>query len=854
MKAMDNGDSQPTVTAVLGPTNTGKTYLAVERMLGHASGMIGFPLRLLARENYDLVCRLRGKGCAALITGEERIVPAQPRYFLCTVEAMPLDRRVEFLAIDEIQLCADAERGHIFTDRLLHARGERETMLLGAETMAPAIRRLVPEAKFVRRPRFSQLSYTGRRKLARLPPRSAVVAFSASDVYALAELIRRQRGGAAVVMGALSPRTRNAQVGMYEAGEVDYLVATDAIGMGLNMDIDHVAFAAQVKFDGRVSRRLTPAEMAQIAGRAGRHMNDGTFGVTAREREIDAETVEAVEAHQFKPVGAVRWRNPALDFRSLDGLKRSLEMRPPGPSLVRSRDADDYVALAHLMNSAEIHDMATTPEAIRLLWDVCRIPNFDNAVEDTHASMLGRIYRFLRSNAGVVPAEYAARALDRLNRTDGDIDTLVARIARTRTWTYLSHRHQWFADAAHWQQWARTLEDKLSDALHDRLTQRFVDSHAGAVVRRMRARGHRLLGAIAADGTVFVEGHAVGRLEGMRFVLDDNEDGGDSDLLTSARRVIRDHIDARVAALERSSDPAFSLDENSRICWRDAQVARLAVGTEWLRPVVDVAPADLLEPHQRERVRRRLAAWLGTVVRQRLSALFAVADSSELGGAAARPCISDRPRGRYSRASRRDCPIARPDRRRPRDAGPARYSFRRRERLHAGDVETAGRRLARSIVARILGSGGAAGPAGRPPSLHARVRHRCRPVHIAGLPFGGRFCTPCRHAGATAGGAATGNASGTLHCAAVATGHDRRRRPRFRPTARRPRLRAPGGRGRYSSAPTAATAPPASARRQRRGGEGWRDSANPRRWRIVKDRLPLRPARRAATPHLLKSR
>ena len=634
MKAMDNGDSQPTVTAVLGPTNTGKTYLAVERMLGHASGMIGFPLRLLARENYDLVCRLRGKGCAALITGEERIVPAQPRYFLCTVEAMPLDRRVEFLAIDEIQLCADAERGHIFTDRLLHARGERETMLLGAETMAPAIRRLVPEAKFVRRPRFSQLSYTGRRKLARLPPRSAVVAFSASDVYALAELIRRQRGGAAVVMGALSPRTRNAQVGMYEAGEVDYLVATDAIGMGLNMDIDHVAFAAQVKFDGRVPRRLTPAEMAQIAGRAGRHMNDGTFGVTAREREIDAETVEAVEAHQFKPVGAVRWRNPALDFRSLDGLKRSLEMRPPGPSLVRSRDADDYVALAHLMNSAEIHDMATTPEAIRLLWDVCRIPNFDNAVEDTHASMLGRIYRFLRSNAGVVPAEYAARALDRLNRTDGDIDTLVARIARTRTWTYLSHRHQWFADAAHWQQWARTLEDKLSDALHDRLTQRFVDSHAGAVVRRMRARGHRLLGAIAADGTVFVEGHAVGRLEGMRFVLDDNEDGGDSDLLTSARRVIRDHIDARVAALERSSDPAFSLDENSRICWRDAPVARLAVGTEWLRPVVDVAPADLLEPHQRERVRRRLAAWLGTVVRQRLSALFAVADSSELGGAA----------------------------------------------------------------------------------------------------------------------------------------------------------------------------------------------------------------------------
>ena len=330
----------------------------------------------------------------------------------------------------------------------------------------------------------------------------------------------------------------------------------------------------------------------------------------------------------------MRWRNPALDFRTLDRLKHSLEMRPPAPSLVRARDADDYVALTHLMQSTEIRELATTPESIRLMWDVCRIPNFDNAVEDSHASMLGRVYRFLMSNAGVVPAEYAARALDRLNRTDGDIDTLVARIARTRTWTYLSHRHQWLADAAHWQQRARTLEDKLSDALHDRLTQRFVDRHAGAVVRRLRARGHRLVGAIAADSTVFVEGHAVGRLEGMKFVLDDTEGSEDSDLLTSARRVIRDHIDARVSILEQSSDPAFSLDQQSRICWRDAPVARLGVGADWLRPVIDVAPADLLEPHQRERVRRRLAAWLSTVMRHRLSALFALAESSELSGAA----------------------------------------------------------------------------------------------------------------------------------------------------------------------------------------------------------------------------
>ncbi len=630
---MPYGDSQQTVTAVMGPTNTGKTYLAVERMLGHDSGMIGFPLRLLARENYDRVCRHRGKGAAALITGEERIVPAHPRYFLCTIEAMPLDRPVEFLAIDEVQLCADAERGHIFTHRLLHARGALETMFLGAETMAPAIRRLVPEATLVRRPRFSRLSYAGRRKLARLPPRSAVVAFSAADVYAHAELIRRQRGGAAVVMGALSPRTRNAQVGMYEAGEVDYLVATDAIGMGLNMDIDHVAFAAMVKFDGRVPRRLTPAEVAQIAGRAGRHMNDGTFGVTAGEDELDAETVEAVESHRFKAIGAVRWRNAVLDFRSLDGLKRSLDQRPPEASLVRARDADDYLALANLMHNPEIRAMATTPAAIRLFWDVCRIPNFDNAVEDSHASMLGRIYRFLMSDEGVVPTDYAARALDRLDRSDGDIDTLLGRIARTRTWTYLANRHGWLADAANWQERARTLEDKLSDALHDRLTQRFVDRHAGAVVRRLRARGRRLLGAIAADSTVFVEGHAVGRLEGMKFVADKTEYGDDGDLLASARRVIRDHIDARVTTLEHSADAAFTLDDRARVCWQRAPVARLAVGTDWLRPAVEITATDLLEPQQRERMRRRLATWLMSMLRRRLQPLFALLACNDLSGA-----------------------------------------------------------------------------------------------------------------------------------------------------------------------------------------------------------------------------
>ena len=407
-------DSRAKVTAVLGPTNTGKTYLAMDRMLGHASGMMGFPLRLLARENYDRVCRIRGQGAAALITGEERIVPPNPRYFLCTVEAMPLDRRVEFLALDEVQLCADGERGHIFTDRLLRARGDEETMFLGAETIAPIIRKLVPEAAFVRRPRMSRLSYAGRKKLTRLPPRTAVIAFSAANLYGIAELIRRQRGGTAVVLGALSPRTRNAQVAMYEDGEVDYLVATDAIGMGLNMGINHVAFSALGKFDGHAPRRLLAAEIAQIAGRAGRHMNDGTFGVTGDLQEIDADMVSAVEDHRFDAVRAVFWRNAKLEFRSLKGLRRSLEARPPAPELIRARDADDVIALDYMMQEPEIAALAANPEAVRLLWEVCRTPDYRKDMSGGHPRLLGRVFRHLMSDAGVIPADYVARSLAHL--------------------------------------------------------------------------------------------------------------------------------------------------------------------------------------------------------------------------------------------------------------------------------------------------------------------------------------------------------------------------------------------------------------------------------------------------------
>ena len=622
----------PRVIAVLGPTNTGKTHLAIERMLGHRSGMIGFPLRLLARENYDRVCRLRGTGVAALITGEERIVPPSPRYFLCTVEAMPLDRPVEFLAIDEIQMCADRERGHVFTDRLLHARGREETMLLGAETIAPVVRKLVPDAAFTTRPRMSQLTYAGRKKVTRLPRRSAVIAFSAANVYAMAELIRRQRGGAAVVLGALSPRTRNAQVGMYEAGEVDYLVATDAIGMGLNMAIDHVAFSALGKFDGRAPRRLSAAEIAQIAGRAGRKMADGTFGTTTEVPPLEPQLVEALEAHRFEPLRSVYWRNAELDFHSPTALRSSLTARPPLASLKLARNADDAAALAAVLEDAEVQRCAVGPDAVRLLWDVCRIPDFRKDLSDSHARLVARIFRYLTSSSGVIQADWVKRAIDRLDRVEGDIDTLVARIAHTRTWTYISHRSDWLDDAVGWQEQTRALEDRLSDALHRRLTQRFVDRRTAVLVSRLR-----LLDAapvdVSAAGDVVVAGQRVGRIEGFNFVADDMALAEAGPVRAAANRALRDGIAGRVTACEAAPDGDFRLTDDGRLIWQGSAVARLAATAEPLKPGIKMLPSELLDPASAERLRRRLDGWLTGHLRAVLAPLFALQEAPLAGPA-----------------------------------------------------------------------------------------------------------------------------------------------------------------------------------------------------------------------------
>jgi ATP-dependent RNA helicase SUPV3L1/SUV3 len=620
----------PPVIALLGPTNTGKTFHAMERLAAHDTGMIGFPLRLLARENYDRLVAFKGAGSVALVTGEERIVPPGARYFVCTVEAMPLDRRVDFLAVDEVQLAADRQRGHVFTDRILHARGRSETMLLGAETVRPLLRHLVPEAGFLGRPRLSTLRYLEPRKLARLPRRTAIVVFSLAGVYEVAERMRRETGGAAVVFGALSPRTRNAQVGLYQAGEVDYLVATDAIGMGLNLDIDHVAFTGLVKHDGRGPRGLRPAEVAQIAGRAGRHTRDGTFGATTDLGPLDPSLVEAVESHRFDPLQTVLWRNSDLSFASPRALLRSLEERPPDPRLVRMRDADDHRALVALAADAEAAALASDPESVRLLWEVCQVPDFRNVMTEAHTRLLAQVFGHLRGPAGRLPEEWVAGQVAALDRVDGDLDQLLSRIAHIRTWTYVSHRDRWTADPRHWQERTRAVEDRLSDALHQRLTEEFVDRRAAVVARY---DPDSLEVEVAADGELFVQGLSAGRLRGFRYEPDAGLREEGNKLRAAANRALRAHIGERVEAFERVADAALSWGPAAQVLWHMAPVARLVAGDEPLAPRVEPLASELLEPHLKERVRRRVAAWVSADLGRRFASLEAAAAAPLAGPA-----------------------------------------------------------------------------------------------------------------------------------------------------------------------------------------------------------------------------
>ncbi|WP_441238970.1 helicase-related protein [Bradyrhizobium sp. 930_D9_N1_4] len=621
------------VTAVLGPTNTGKTHLAIERMLAHPSGMIGLPLRLLAREVYNKIAARVGSEAVALVTGEEKIKPRNPRYWVSTVEAMPRDLDVSFLAVDEVQIASDLERGHVFTDRMLNRRGRDETLLLGAATMRPIIERLLPGVSMITRPRLSQLEFAGDRKITRQPRRTAIVAFSADEVYAIAELIKRQHGGAAVVLGSLSPRTRNAQVEMFQNGEVDYLVATDAVGMGLNLDVDHVAFASDRKFDGYQFRRLTPAEFAQIAGRAGRATRNGTFGTTGRCAPFEPELVNALQNHTFDNVKMLQWRNSKLDFSSLGALQVSLNLGPGHEALTRAPIAEDMRVLDHAARDAEVRDVAHGKDAVERLWEACQVPDYRKLSPAAHAELVTTLYGFLMQK-GCIPDSWFAAQIDQADRTDGDIDTLSARIAQIRTWTFVANRPDWLRDPERWQGIAREVENKLSDALHERLTERFVDRRTSVLMRRLR-ENTSLNTEIGKTGEVIVEGHVIGRLDGFTFAPDAAEAGSDAKALqAAAQAVLAGEINARAEKLGNAPDDQFVLTSEGIIRWTGDAVARLSAAEEALHPRVRIISDERLTGAPREKVQARLELWLKTHIEKLLGPMFELSKAEDVTGIA----------------------------------------------------------------------------------------------------------------------------------------------------------------------------------------------------------------------------
>ena len=620
------------ITAVLGPTNTGKTHYAIERMLAHRTGVIGLPLRLLAREVYDRIVKARGPSVVALVTGEERIVPERAQYWVCTTEAMP-EVGADFVAIDEIQLCADPERGHVFTDRLLHMRGLHETMLLGSHSMRQAIAALLPGVEFVRRERFSTLRWAGSKKISRMKPRAAIVGFSLDNVYAIAELIRRQKGGAAVVMGALSPRTRNAQVELYQNGDVDFLVATDAIGMGLNLDIEHVAFSATVKFDGRRMRHLFPHELGQIAGRAGRHTQDGTFGVTGEAETLPEDLIEAIEEHRFAPIERLQWRNPRLEFGTLGRLIESLEAPPQDERLTRGREADDLRALKALGAIGEITDRLRHPSDVRLLWDVCRIPDFRSVSETEHATLLARIFGFLQTGKGV-PSDWLAAQIARIDRPTGDIDTLSKRLAFIRTWTYVAQRKGWVDDETHWREETRAVEDRLSDALHGALTQRFVDRRTSVLLRRLKQK-ETLVAEVNDKGEVTVAGEFAGRLEGFRFRQDATSSPDEARMLArAAYEALRPEFSLRSDRFYNAPDTEMDFTEQGGLMWGAMAVGKLVKGNEPLKPGVEAFVDEEAGPEVMEKVRRRLQHFIDRKVAALFDPMLAMGRDEALTGLA----------------------------------------------------------------------------------------------------------------------------------------------------------------------------------------------------------------------------
>ncbi|MDG1999992.1 MAG: helicase-related protein [Amylibacter sp.] len=621
------------ICAILGPTNTGKTHYAIERMLAHKTGAIGLPLRLLAREVYDKLVALRGPSVVALITGEERILPASAQYWVCTVEAMPQGMGTDFVAIDEVQLCADPERGYVFTDRLLNMRGTHETLFLGAETMRAVIAQLVPKTDFMHRDRFSKLTYTGQKKISRMPTQSAIVGFSVENVYAVAELLRRQKGGAAVVMGALSPRTRNAQVEMYQNGDVEYLVATDAIGMGLNLDVKHVAFSSLSKFDGRKMRRLMPNELSQIAGRAGRHTNDGTFGVTGEASPLEPDVFEAIESHRFMPIKKLQWRNSRLDFGTVRALLTSLGQSSNDPILARTRDANDHQSLNELSQIVDVAARATDPASVRLLWETCQIPDFRQVSSNEHNAIVQRIFEFLHEE-GQISHSWLQDRVSRIDKPVGDIDTLSKRLAFMRTWTYVAQRKGWVSDESYWRDETRAVEDRLSDALHNALTQRFVDRRTSVLMRRLKQK-ESLVAEVNDKGEVTIEGQFAGKLTGFRFQLDPSATGEEAKTLRSAAlQALTPQFSLMADRCYNAPDTEFDFTEQGGMMWGEFAVGKLVVGPDAMSPAVEPFVDAEAGEDVAEKVRRRLSHFINRKIETAFESLIAMKNDEAIVGLA----------------------------------------------------------------------------------------------------------------------------------------------------------------------------------------------------------------------------
>ncbi|MFL2887663.1 MAG: helicase [Pelagibacterales bacterium MED-G40] len=612
--------SSKKIVALLGPTNTGKTYLAIEKMLQYESGIFGLPLRLLAREVYDKCVKKVGKEKVALITGEEKIVPGSADYFICTVESMPKDKIVDFIAIDEIQMCADRERGHVFTDRLLNLRGEKITMFLGSQVMKKIIEDLVKNVEFVRQERFSKLTYSGYKKISRLDGKAAIIAFSIEEVYALAELVRRQKGGAAVIMGSLSPKTRNSQVELYQSGDVGYLVATDAIGMGLNMDINEIYFSNLKKFDGKKTRRLSIVEISQIAGRAGRYKNDGNFGTTGDCESLNSDEIEKIENHHLPETKMLYWRNSKLDFKSQENLIASLELKPTNKNLIRINDSVDESVLRHLLKKGENNSLYS--QNLELLWECCQIPDFEKKAYGQHINVVDTVFKFLSTRKKRIPNEYMKEQLKGLEKKHGNIDVLANRISNVRTWSYVANKKNWVENSDYWVQFTKNIEDNLSDKLHQELTRSFIDKKISILSKGLK-QDLVLKTEVSEENKVLIDGQDIGELKGLKFVVEFTSSTLDTDIKSikkAARRGIHKELMERVNKIVK--DKKIILQEDHKIYWNGNPIARIKKGENYLNPEIEIIADDALPKNSKDDLNIFLKDWMSNYINEELGDLL----------------------------------------------------------------------------------------------------------------------------------------------------------------------------------------------------------------------------------------